>query len=423
MRSFEYCSNRSIASRITLSLSMRFREAIMNAHPQRAAKSADSKNISDNEIKYQYKWLLLSIGAWPQTTIVKKILVSIQIVISASSVAVVMIPCLLYVLFDDDSIQIRLGALVSLLFRIMSTATYWVIITRQKDIYDCILHMSADWKRIQRTTDRKLMIKYDKIGNFLVKLSTSFVFFGSHVFIIARAAKTITFTIGNETFKTHPMACPIYKKIIDVRFSPANEIFLFLQFLSSLVSNCIIVAFFSIAAVCAMHACGQLQVLYTWLNEVVQNHEENNLAQEKIGDIVEHHLRIFSFTTNLESIMSRTCLITIMACTLQLCFLGYYAIMNWAAFDAAKMASYICVYTSISYCIFVYCYIGEVVTEQCKQVAEVAYMTEWYKLPYTIARNYVLIILRSNQAVKMTAGKMLQLSIATFADSKLQWYI
>ncbi|XP_067214041.1 uncharacterized protein [Linepithema humile] len=345
---------------------MRFHEVMMNAHPKRAVKSANSENDNknDNKIKYKYKWLLLSIGAWPQTTIVKKILVSIQIFISASSVAIIMIPCMLYILFDDDHIKIRLGALVSLLFRIMSSTNYCLIILHKKSIFHCIRHMDTDWKLIQKTNERKLMDQYDKTGSFMLKFYMTFLFCGSNLFLIARAIKTTTFTIGNETFTTHPMACPIYKKIIDVRFNPTNEIFLVLQLISSLVSSFIALTSFSIIAVSAMHACGQLQILYTWLNEVVQNHKQKNSAEKKIAIIMEHHIRIFSFIANLESIMSPISLSTIMTCTLELCLLGYYAIMNWAAFDAAKMISYLVVYITVFYNIYVYCYIGEILTEQ-----------------------------------------------------------
>jgi len=37
---------------------------------------------------------------------------------------------------------------------------------------------------------------------------------------------------------------------------------------------------------------------------------------------------------------------------------------NWGAFDAAKILSYITLYTSMGFNIFIFCYIGEILTEQ-----------------------------------------------------------
>lgn len=44
------------------------------------------------------------------------------------------------------------------------------------------------------------------------------------------------------------------------------------------------------------------------------------------------------------------------------------------------------------------------------------YMTNWYKLPNKTALCLILIIMRSSNVIKMTAGKLINLSIATFGD-------
>lgn len=46
-------------------------------------------------------------------------------------------------------------------------------------------------------------------------------------------------------------------------------------------------------------------------------------------------------------------------------------------------------------------------------------MTDWYQLHHKIAIDLILIISRSNTVIKITAGKMIQLSIATFGDVSL----
>lgn len=43
-------------------------------------------------------------------------------------------------------------------------------------------------------------------------------------------------------------------------------------------------------------------------------------------------------------------------------------------------------------------------------------MTDWYCLPYKTALGLILIISRSSAVIKITAGKLIQLSIATFSD-------
>lgn len=43
-------------------------------------------------------------------------------------------------------------------------------------------------------------------------------------------------------------------------------------------------------------------------------------------------------------------------------------------------------------------------------------MTNWYELSHKTAISLVLIIARSSNVIKITAGKLFQLSIATFGD-------
>lgn len=43
-------------------------------------------------------------------------------------------------------------------------------------------------------------------------------------------------------------------------------------------------------------------------------------------------------------------------------------------------------------------------------------MINWYELPHETALGLVLIIAKSNNITRLTAGKIFQLSIATFGD-------
>lgn len=49
-------------------------------------------------------------------------------------------------------------------------------------------------------------------------------------------------------------------------------------------------------------------------------------------------------------------------------------------------------------------------------------MTNWYRLPHKTARSLILIISRSSNVIKLTAGKLVHLSIATFGDVSTQIY-
>lgn len=263
-----------------------------------APKSDGSKKHNDYSLQLN-RWFLKPIGAWPQiysSSLVWKIFVLLQIIICSSMVASITVPCLLYVLFEKANIKLKLNAMGPLLHRVMGSVNYLVLLKRSDDIHKLIRHMEADWSHVQRIDDREIMLQHAKFGRFVAMICGVIMQGSTFMFSLARAMKTTTIIVDNGTFTTHPMTCPIYSKIIDTRFSPVNEIALVLQFLSTFVVSSSTVGACSLAAVFAIHACGQLNVLYAWLHELVENQEKgNHIAERKLGTIVDHHLRILRY--------------------------------------------------------------------------------------------------------------------------------
>ncbi|XP_018364257.1 PREDICTED: odorant receptor 82a-like [Trachymyrmex cornetzi] len=382
-------------------------------------KKEGSKKHIDYSLQFN-RWFLKPIGAWPKintSSSVCRIMVLLQIFICSSIIAVPTIPCLLYVLFEAENIQQKLNTMMPLINRFMSSMHYWVLLKRRDDIHKLIRHMEIDWNLVQRIDEREVMLQHAKFGRFITIICGIMLQGGCLLFALRQSMKTATITIGNETFITHLTTCPIYSKIIDTRFTPLNEIALVLQNLVILVISFCTAGGCSLAAVFAIHACGQLNVLYAWLHKLVENNaEENDKAEQKLAAIVEHHLRILSFISQVESIMHKAALVELMGCTIIMSLLGYYTIMAWETLDTAKVTSSLIVYLSMGFNIFIFCYIGEIITEQCKLVGEMAYMTNWYNLHHKTARSLILIIARSNDVIKITAGKLFRLSIATFGN-------
>ncbi|XP_024893964.1 uncharacterized protein LOC112468832 [Temnothorax curvispinosus] len=225
---------------------------------------SDPKHITDNENLNDYgiqlnRWFLISLGAWPQISAsnrMKKLAVLMQIFILWAAMAVPLIPCMLYMLFEKKDIKTKLHSLTPLIHGIMGAVNYWMLLTRNKDIQHCIRHMETDWRRIRRNDNREVMFQYAKIGRFMTAFCATFMHSSTYFFGVARMMKTTTVIIGNKTITMHPMACSVYSKILDVRFSPANEIMLGVQFLLAFVIVSSTATVCTLAAVFATHACG-----------------------------------------------------------------------------------------------------------------------------------------------------------------------
>ncbi|XP_014484206.1 PREDICTED: uncharacterized protein LOC106749348, partial [Dinoponera quadriceps] len=262
-------------------------------------------NHYDNSLQLN-RWFLKPIGAWPEineSSVVENVFVPVQILICWTMAIFIGGPCLLYILFEAENIPAILNAIGPLFHRAMGSVNYLTLLKRRRDLRDCIKHMETDWQLIQRIDNCEIMIQYAKFGRLISGICGVIMQGSTMLFSIARAMKTVTIVIDNQTMTMYPMTCPSYQKFIDTRFSPTNEIVLSVQFLSTFVMSASTAGICSLAAVFATHACGQLNILYKRLDELDKNDEKvNNSAEQKMAVIVEHHLRILSLISRMESI-------------------------------------------------------------------------------------------------------------------------
>ncbi|KAG6804466.1 hypothetical protein HZU73_00388 [Apis mellifera caucasica] len=278
--------------------------------------------------------------------------------------------------------------------------------------------MQTDWKIVNRAKDQQVMMKYAKIGRYIAALCAIFMQTGVLTYCVVTAFSTRIIEIGNETRIVHMLPCPVYKELISIDTSPTNEIVLISQFVSGFIVNSIAVGAISIGAVFTAHACGQLTIIKRWIREYINRSKDNNknVVINEIGEIVEYHLRILNFIEGIEDVLNRFCFMELFKSTLDISMLGYYILTEWADHDIRNLTTYFMILTSMSFNIFIICYIGDILMEQCRKVGEVLYMTNWYYLPYKDILDLILIISRSNAVIKITAGKLTNMSIYTFGN-------
>ncbi|XP_020295558.1 odorant receptor 82a-like [Pseudomyrmex gracilis] len=386
-------------------------------HYTRKTVDTSYRNSSNYSLQLN-RWFLKPVGAWPSsatTTIQEKVVSVILIVVCWSLLAFAIFPGILNILFEETNVQKKLRAVGPLLHWSTAAINYFALLLRSRDIRQCVQHMKTDWRTVTQLGDREVMLKYARIGRFVAGLCAIFMHSGvfSHSVLQAFTMPEIAY-IGNETVQVYVLPCPTYSKFIDIRYNPASDIALTLQLLSSIVVNSVTVGASSLAAVFAMHACGQVNVLMRWLNQLVDDRKQFDKVQRRLAVIVEHHLRILSFVARMETLLNQICFVELLGCTIKLCMLGYYIITGWNVIEKETSIAYMIIYVSVTFNIFIFCYIGEALTEQCKQVGEIAYMTDWYLLPHKTVLGLILIISRSSVMIKLTAGKMVHLSIASF---------
>ncbi|XP_039304868.1 odorant receptor 82a-like [Solenopsis invicta] len=388
-----------------------------------------SVSVPKHLIEYKYneysiqiiRWILKAINAWPRPadiSIVEKIHSDFARFMCYFLIIAVMVPNGLSMFLDKqlpyaDKLQ-NFGPFT---FWAIAIVNYSCLLIHIDDIRDCVEHVKVDWRIIKGLEDRKVMLKTARLGRFFAGFCAVFMHCGVFSYNIVQGTLKTALQMENGSVTVRTLPYPFYHKILNAYYSPAYECVFFMQFLSSFIVNSVTVATCSLAAVFVMHACGQIKIMISWLENFIDNrNEEGTSMRQKYAIIVNHHLRIISFVSRIEKIMNIICLVELLGCTMHICCLGYYCMMDYFSGDKRSILSHGMVLCSITFNIFIFCYIGEILSEQGEQIGKSAYMTNWHLLPGKSAQGIILIILRSNTVLKITAGKIVQLSFATFGD-------
>lgn len=198
-------------------------------------------------------------------------------------------------MFEDASMQARMKAIGPMSHWLMGELNYCCLFMRTNDILRCVEQVQSDWQTVRRPKDRKLMLKNAKVGRFIACIAALCMNLGVFSYSFITGFRKSAFCVGNDTHTMYLLPCPFYTKLMDVRYSPANEIVFIIQMLSGFTVNCVTIGACGLAAVLAMHACGQLSVVMSRLEEMVDDKKEQTSARAKLAFIVEHHLRTLRY--------------------------------------------------------------------------------------------------------------------------------
>lgn len=241
-------------------------------------------------------WTLKPIGTWPRSadrfwieTLYRKALN----IGCYGLLALLLIPSCMYIVLEikDFYNQLKFGSAIS--FFMMAVIKYCALILREDDIRRCVKYIESDWRNVRHTEDRKIMLENASFGRRLVIICSVFMYGGVLFYFVAvpLSRSKIIEEEGNVTYRK--LVFPVPKAIVDARRSPVNEIFYCIQLLAGIIAHNITVAACGLAALLAMHACGQLQVLMSWLNHLVDGREDvDDTVDERLASILRMHVRI-----------------------------------------------------------------------------------------------------------------------------------
>ncbi|CAL1689176.1 unnamed protein product [Lasius platythorax] len=363
--------------------------------------------------------LLKPIGAWPlrqQATTQEIIVHGLSIAIATFLQFFAIVTWIICIITTKWSFYEILRTACPLIFTCTVFLRYLLLLSHRDEIKSCIDRIAEDWRNVTIAEDREIMLANAKSGRFFGIISVAFMFGSGIPYTCMPLVLPPIVTEDNVTIRTLPNPCELF--FLDVQVSPVYEISYALEALSCFTAYTVFCGICSLTAKFVTHVCGQCEILMYIFEELIDGGDRNRgTVDQRISTAIIHHLRILKFVSDVDKVLNEICLAEFINASCNICLLGYYVIMDWN--NQASMLQifvYFVAFISITFNIYIFCYIGERLVDRCQKVGSKCYMIEWYRLPQNKARNLMFPILMSSYPVELTAGKMVKLTMNSFSN-------
>ncbi|XP_043462082.1 putative odorant receptor 85d [Leptopilina heterotoma] len=194
-----------------------------------------------------------------------------------------------------------------------------------------------------------------------------------------------------------------------------NWVMLHISF-NAILEMCILIGSESILAVFTEHACALFQIIGVQLKKINSNQSESYNIKAVIFCIEQHNRAIelcsiieslfspcFFFVVGLNAILISTSLIQFVENMNK-----FDIAMRFGAFTAASIAH-----------LFLNSFPAQRLMDSSANLADNLYDSYWYQMPAKLRKLLLLIMMRSRIPCKLTAGKMLNLSLRSVCSVRL----
>ncbi|XP_018343957.1 PREDICTED: putative odorant receptor 92a [Trachymyrmex septentrionalis] len=366
------------------------------------------------------RWLLRVLGIWPliypNTTIIEKILATFSFASCWIVLGLFLVLTSMYTFTDRSIMGEKMKMLGPLGYVFFSMLKYLFLVIRHKSIRRCVQILSTDWRMVQEKNHREIMMRDAEKGHLLSKFCIVFMYCGGLSYNTVMPFLSQTSYANKQNVTIRPMAYLGFDIVFDLQLMPVYVFAFSLQCFIGIVMFNITTSVCCLAAMFVAHACGQIDIVIASVENLFKGERDHIKFEKYMAIIVQHHVKTLRFSAGIEDTLRELCLVEIVGTTLIMCLVEYSLLTEWNNSDGIAIFTYFFLFVSFVFNIFIFCYIGELLTEQCSKVGNTTYTIEWYNLPGKVALDLMLMINMSGHPVQITAGRLLSLSFANFGN-------
>ncbi|XP_025161016.1 odorant receptor Or2 isoform X2 [Harpegnathos saltator] len=289
-----------------------------------------------------------------------------------------------------------------------------VIWYKQADLLPLINMIERDWMKPKMKEERDVMLRHARIIRAIAMCGMFGAVFAIIVISGFPSLGLQLRQVTNLTDSGKPLPIPSYY-LHDVSKSPQYELSFLAQVFAMIACGCFYTAIDHFLGLLVLHVCGQLENLYLRLSRMEKYSNINAALEYNVQD----HVRIIRSVEIIDVTFNWMLLILVLYFGVLFClqaFLIVKVINEKGQISLTQLIWYVAatVYVLMHMCI--YCAVGEILVIQSEKIHQAAYEYSWYNKEPKVAKNLMLIMLRANKPLYITAGKTFPMTMSTFCN-------
>nr|XP_012219877.1 PREDICTED: odorant receptor 85b-like [Linepithema humile] len=332
-----------------------------------------------------------------------------------SSVAVVLYFQYAYIFghFNANDVSNLIDALSNTLAYSLTFLKLFSLWSNRRTFYNILLTMNEDWSNVNR--DRSVLCAMTDNANLSRRCSNILITINIIAATCYAAISLIHLsTVSEENLNVSLKVLPIKMELpFEVNATPFFELLVagvFLHEVSVATLNAVTI---SLILSLVLHVSGQIDILRRDLLTICDSGSPQRDSNVKLLTI--QHQRIITFSDNIEELYSNIALMQFLSNTVVICCIGL-TLINALDKDGVSvlLLKSVSFYIAITLEAFIFCFAGEYLSAKSKSIGDAAYESLWYNMTPTVSRILMLIMLRSQKRLTITAGNVMDLSLEAF---------
>ncbi|CAL1687678.1 unnamed protein product [Lasius platythorax] len=275
--------------------------------------------------------------------------------------------------------------------------------------------MAEDWMAPKVDAERDVMVKRARTARLIVICGYVLMTFSFTGVIVLPCFDLPFRRLTNLTDRDRPLPLQTYY-FYDTDKSPQFELTFLIQAATIFFAAITYTSVDAFLGLAILHICGQLENFRRRLSSLASRKDFDCALRNSVIA----HLRLIRFADKIEDAFALMMLGLVFYFAIVFCLYGFLllSVITDAENDVSlSRVSYVMVgVVTLLVHTFLYCGAGEIIAEQCEAIYRALCDLDWYKLESREARSLTLLIIRASEPFRITAGKIIPLTMTTFCS-------